>query len=471
MNGIFEPISPTAGVHFHEDLIRRYDVPGPRYTSYPTAALFREDFGPGSYRQSATESGGAPGRGPLSLYFHLPFCARVCYYCACNKIITANRSRADHYVDYLVRELRMHADLFGGDREVQQLHWGGGTPTFLSPDLMKRLMVETRQAFPFADDDTGEYSIEIDPREAGADTVELLRELGFNRMSIGIQDFDSKVQAAVNRPQTFDETAAVIAAARDQGYRSVSVDLIYGLPLQSEASFARTLDRVLALEPDRLVVFNYAHLPAMFKTQRQIDAEQLPAAEVKLAILGHTVDRLTRAGYEYIGMDHFARPDDELAEAQRNGALQRNFQGYSTHGDCELIGMGITAISMMEGSYCQNVRTVDAYCTRVDAGEIPVFRGLRLTAEDRLRRRVIMSLICNFRLKYADVENAYGINFQEHFSDELDRLRTMEEDGLVDLDSNGIAVTPAGRLLIRNICMVFDAYLKPDGQAGYSRTV
>ena len=329
-------------IDFDLDLIRRYDQSGPRYTSDPTAVEFHDGFGETEYR-AACERSNDSGR-PLSLYFHIPFCDTVCFYCACNKVATKDRSMAQPYLDRVYRELEMQRGLFGENRRVEQLHWGGGTPTFISSDQMRELMDVTRRWFALAGDEEGEYSIEIDPREADADTVGLLRRLGFNRMSLGVQDFDPKVQKAVNRIQTESETLAVLEAARAEGFRSISIDLIYGLPFQSVTGFQRTLERIAAFAPDRISVFNYAHLPARFMPQRRINEADLPAPQTKLDILKTTGERLAEAGYVYIGMDHFARPDDELALAQRGGTLYRNFQGYSTHADCDLIGIGVTSI-------------------------------------------------------------------------------------------------------------------------------
>ena len=453
-------------VRFDSELIRRYDRAGPRYTSYPTAVQFHERFGEAEYRAAARESNA--GARPLSLYFHLPFCDTVCYYCACNKIVTKDRSRAAPYLQCLYKEIEMQAELFDPARKVEQLHWGGGTPTFLSHAEMGALMEVTDRHFRRVED--GEYSIEIDPREVAADTIAFLRGLGFNRLSLGVQDFDPRVQKAVNRIQGEAETLAVIDAARASGFRSVSVDLIYGLPHQNVASFAATVDKVIAAAPDRLSVFNYAHLPERFKPQRRIDAADLPSPAEKLAILEDTIERLSRAGYVYIGMDHFARPDDELAAAQREGTLYRNFQGYSTHADCDLVAMGITAIGMLGDSYSQNVRTEAEYFERIDSGRLPVFRGLRLSADDRLRRAVISRLICHFRLDYAPLESEFGIDFAEYFAPELQHLRAMESDGLLRLSGQGMEVSLAGRLLIRNICMVFDRYL-PATRTGYSKVI
>ena len=450
-------------------LIARYDQSGPRYTSYPTAVQFHEGFGNADYERIARESN-ASGR-PLSLYFHIPFCDTICFYCACNKVATKDRSKGGEYLRRLHREIALQAELFDSDRPVAQLHWGGGTPTFISHDEMRELMRVTGEHFQLLPDDQGEYSIEIDPREATAETVALLREIGFNRMSLGVQDFDERVQRAVNRIQSEAETLAVLEAARREGFRSVSIDLIYGLPHQTPESFERTLDRVIAAGPDRLSVFNYAHLPQIFKPQRRIDARDLPPPEVKLEILHLTARKLAEAGYVYIGMDHFARPDDELAVAQREGTLYRNFQGYSTHADCDLIGLGITSIGMVGNCYAQNLKDLESYYQRIDAGELAVFRGLELSEEDQLRRAVITQLICNFELDFGEVEARWSIDFKRHFASELERLRPMEDDGLLELTDSGIRVLPVGRMLIRNICMVFDAYLKEDGSQRFSKVI
>jgi len=456
-------------VVFDAELIRRYDKAGPRYTSYPTAVQFRESFGEAGYRAvaEASNTGGAP----LSLYFHLPFCDTVCYYCACNKIVTKNRKRTAPYLERLFREIELQGALFDRSRPVDQLHWGGGTPTFLSIDEMRALMRKTREHFRLRDDDSGEYSIEVDPREANAEIIALLRELGFNRLSLGVQDFDPTVQKAVNRIQSEAETFAVLDAARATGFRSVNMDLIYGLPHQTVASFAATLDKVIDAGPDRLSVFNYAHLPELFKTQRQIDTASLPAPGEKLAILQHTIERLTAAGYVYIGMDHFARPDDELAVAQREGSLYRNFQGYSTHADCDLVAMGITAIGKVGDSYSQNVKTLDEYSTLLDAGHLPVFRGIVLSHDDKLRRAIITQLICHFELNYARIEQTFNVRFRDYFTAELDALQAMQADGLLEVGAHSIVVRPVGKLLIRNICMVFDTYLRAAHKQRFSKVI
>jgi oxygen-independent coproporphyrinogen-3 oxidase len=457
-------------IDFDLDLIRRYDQSGPRYTSYPTALEFHDGFGEPEYRRACVRSNDS-GR-PLSLYFHIPFCDTVCFYCACNKVATKDRSRAQPYLDRVYEELKMQSALFNGDRRVEQLHWGGGTPTFISRDQMRELMENTRRQFRWADDEVGEYSVEIDPREADAETVSLLRRLGFNRMSLGVQDFDPRVQKAVNRIQTEVETLVVLEAARSEGFRSISIDLIYGLPLQTVDSFLRTLERILKLAPDRLSVFNYAHLPQRFLPQRRIDEADLPSPRAKLDILKVTGDLLSDAGYVYIGMDHFARPDDELALAQQNGSLYRNFQGYSTHADCDLIGIGVTSIGKVDNSYSQNRRTLGEYYADIDAGRLPIFRGIELSLDDEIRRDVITRLICNSALDFSAVEKTWGIELAAYFRDALPKLEPMREDGLLELDEHGIRILAKGRLLIRSICMVFDAYLAAkEGAVGFSKVI
>ncbi|WP_096462785.1 oxygen-independent coproporphyrinogen III oxidase [Sulfurifustis variabilis] len=455
---------------FDPALLARYDKSGPRYTSYPTAVQFHPGFDEQAYRAQAAATNRGEGR-PLSLYVHLPFCARLCFYCACNKIVTKNRSRAAPYLERLHEEIALQGALFDPARTVDQLHWGGGTPTFIADDEMRALMRATREHFRLRDDDRGEYSIEVDPREVRPGTLALLRELGFNRLSLGVQDFDPKVQAAVNRIQSEEQTLGVLREARALGFRSINMDLIYGLPHQTVASFTRTLETVIAASPDRLSVFNYAHLPELFMPQKRIRAEDLPSPQAKLDILQATIERLTASGYEYIGMDHFARPDDELAVAQRSGSLYRNFQGYSTHADCDLVGLGITAIGKIGETYSQNVRTLEEYDARIDAGRLAVFRGIELDADDRLRRDVITGLICHFTLDIPAVERTHGIRFAEYFAPELATLAGMAEDGLVALSPGRIDVLPAGMLLVRNVCMVFDKYLRRQQEQRYSRVI
>ncbi len=459
-------------VRFDAELIQRYDKSGPRYTSYPTAVQFQTSFGADRYVAWTEHTNGEPIPRPLSLYFHIPFCDTVCFYCACNKIATKDRGKAVPYLQHLYKEIAMQGALFDRDRTVDQLHWGGGTPTFISHDQMRELMEITGEHFSLRDDDQGEYSIEIDPREADRETVALLREIGFNRMSLGVQDFDERVQKGVNRIQSYDETMEVLQAARAEGFKSVSVDLIYGLPFQSAESFDATLDLIIEASPDRMSLFNYAHLPEIFKPQRRINAEDLPSPAEKLRILQLSIQRLTEAGYVFIGMDHFAKPDDELAVAQRRHTLYRNFQGYSTHANCDLVGMGITSIGMVGDTYSQNAKTLDAYYQSLDRNELPIMRGVELDEDDLLRRQVITELICHFELTFAQIERAFEIRFKEYFRTELSDLEPMREDGLLYLDEAGIKVTPAGKLLIRNICMVFDRYLRaPSSKQRFSKVI
>jgi len=454
---------------FDIELIRRYDKSGPRYTSYPTAVQFHEGFVETDYRAVAART--HPQGGPLSLYFHIPFCDTLCFYCACNKIATKNRKHAAPYLASLFKEIEMQGALFDRSRKVDQLHWGGGTPTFISHEQMTALMAKTREQFNLHDDDSGEYSIEIDPREVKNDTIKLLRELGFNRMSLGVQDFDPRVQKAVNRVQTEVQTFAVLDQAKAEGFKSVSVDLIYGLPLQSLQGFAQTVDKVIAAGPDRLSVFNYAHLPEMFTPQRRILEADLPSASEKLDILQMTNERLMQAGYVYIGMDHFSKPDDELAVAQREGSLYRNFQGYSTHAECDLVAMGVTSIGRVGNTYSQNVKTLDEYTALLDAGKLPVYRGVELNDDDILRREVITKLICQFELDMAVIERQFNIDFAADFAPEMAAARQMERDGLLMIDGNMIRVLPVGRLLIRNVCMVFDRYLREQTEQRFSKVI
>jgi oxygen-independent coproporphyrinogen-3 oxidase len=457
-------------VVFDEELIRRYDQAGPRYTSYPTALQFDEAIGEPEYRRLAEASNIGEAR-PISIYIHIPFCDTVCYYCGCNKVVTKNRDKAVPYMDHLKQEIIMQGDLFDYQRKVEQLHWGGGTPTFLSHEQMTDLMNCTAEHFTLLDDDSGEYSIEIDPREVTPETIRVLRDLRFNRLSLGVQDFDPRVQKAVNRVQSEEQTWQALTAARDSGFRSISVDLIYGLPLQTVDSFASTLDKVIDAGPDRLSVFNYAHLPKLFKPQRRINEADLPSAAEKLGIMQMTIERLQQAGYVYIGMDHFARPDDELTLAQQNGTLHRNFQGYATHADSDLVAMGITGIGNIGNSYSQNVKTLDEYYQHIDSGVLPVFRGMLLDFDDLLRREVIMQLICQFRLEFAPVEARFKIDFGEYFADELQALQLMQDDGLLTISDKSIEVQPVGRLLIRNICMIFDRYLEEQPAQRFSRVI
>lgn len=457
-------------VVFDPELIRRFDVSGPRYTSYPTADRLVEAFDAQALEQWLHKRSLGGVVRPLSLYFHIPFCNTICYYCGCNKIITKDHGRSAKYLKYLAKEIALQAAHIEGSREVTQLHLGGGTPTFLSHDEMRGLMDSVRQHFTLKPG--GEYSIEVDPRKVDFETVALLAELGFNRMSLGVQDFDPEVQQAVNRIQSFDETKLVLDAARATGFRSVSIDLIYGLPKQNVISFDRTLEQVIELAPDRISLYSYAHLPAIFKPQRRIDAALLPNPDGKLQILQLAIDRLTEAGYVYIGMDHFARPDDELAVAQRQGRLHRNFQGYSTQSECDLLAFGVSAIAGIGPIYAQNHKVIDDYYDALDRDELPVMRGIELSADDVLRRAIIQALMCHFELSIESIEIAHLIRFDDYFADELVDLRDMEAAGLLEISDGWITVQPAGRMLVRVIAMVFDRYLRADRERKrYSRVI
>ena len=460
-----------SSVLFDAQLIRRYDKAGPRYTSYPTAVAFTT-FTEDEYKAHAYLSNEDPIPLPLSLYFHIPFCDTICFYCACNKIATKDRSLSERYLRYLFKEIEMQAALYDPDRQVEQLHWGGGTPTFLNHEEMRALMTKTRQHFRLYDNDEGDYSIEIDPRSVTTETIQVLREIGFNRFSLGVQDVNERVQIAVNRVQPIEQTQAVIEACRQYGANSISVDLIYGLPFQTVESFRETLDTILELSPDRLSIFNYAHLPHLFKPQRRINEDDLPTADTKLQIMQLAVEHLTAQGYVYIGMDHFAKPDDELALAQANGTVHRNFQGYTTHADCDLIAMGVSSISSVAESYSQNAKTLDEYYAALDKNQFPVIRGITLTDDDVIRREVIQQLACHFQLSFADIEKQFNLKFADYFAQELNELAAMAQDGLLGLDAEGLVVTPRGRFLIRNICMVFDVSLRAaNAQTRFSKVI
>ncbi len=460
----------TENFVFDPQIIRRFDVNGPRYTSYPTADRFVEAFDAEAAKLWLGKRNIGGISRPLSLYFHIPFCNTICYYCACNKIITKDHGRSAKYLKYLAREIALQSEYLDGEHEVIQLHWGGGTPTFLSHDEMRQLMGATREHFKLLDG--GEYSIEVDPRKVDAATVALLGELGFNRMSVGVQDFDETVQKAVNRIQTEEETASVIDNARANGFKSISVDLIYGLPHQSVERFGQTLFKVLRLNPGRIALYNYAHLPTVFKPQRRIREADLPSAATRLDLLTLAIRTLTRAGYQYIGMDHFARPDDDLAQAQRIGHLHRNFQGYSTRAECDLVAIGISAIGAVGPSYVQNVKTLDEYYDRLDQREFPVLRGIEHSADDLVRRAVIMALMCQFAVSMDSIGIAYLIDFKRYFAAELAELRELQAMGLVEGDREWITVTARGRLLVRAIAMVFDRYLREaQSRARYSKVI
>lgn len=452
-----------------EPLIRRYDLSGPRYTSYPTAVEFIAEYDAGQMAEAAARSQ-ASGR-PLSLYTHLPFCAHLCYYCACNKVITKKYDKAMPYVERVLKEAAMQAKLFGANRPIEQLHWGGGTPTFLPREVMQHLMAGYADLFNLQSGADRDYSVEIDPREVDDDTLATLWELGFNRISLGVQDINPQVQKAVNRIQPREMTEAVLNEARRLGFRSINLDLIYGLPFQTPESFAATLEAVLEMSPDRLSIFSYAHLPDRFYPQTRIQADTLPSPQQKLTMLHNTINRLLDAGYEYIGMDHFAKPDDSLAVAQREGRLHRNFQGYTTHSDCDLVALGVSAIGQTDDAYFQNNHDLPAWETAIDNGELAIIKGVALTRDDRLRRWVIGQLICQFRLDRKQFAQMWQEDFDRYFADEMKRLAPMIADGLVTDDGNTLQVQPAGRLLIRAICQIFDLYRKEGASQRFSRII
>ncbi|MBS0432972.1 MAG: oxygen-independent coproporphyrinogen III oxidase [Proteobacteria bacterium] len=460
-------------VEFDPLLMARYDVPAPRYTSYPTAPQFHAGFGEAQLREAAVASNQA--NTPLSLYVHVPFCWSPCFYCGCTRVITRDVRKADQYLEYLQREIAMTAPLFDAGRTVRQLHLGGGTPNFLDIPRLEALMHHLAAHFHFAMDSEGvEAGIEVDPRFADFDYVCELGALGFNRISIGVQDFDPAVQAAINRVQTVAQTFEVLEAARAADFDSVNLDLIYGLPRQTLAGFSQTLDHVIGLAPDRVAVYGYAHLPRLFKAQRQIDAADLPDAAMRLRLFGLALEKLCGAGYVYVGMDHFARPDDELVQAQRQGTLQRNFQGYSTRGDCDIMGLGMSAIGRIGNSYSQNARDLPGYYLALDNGRLPVVRGIALDADDVVRRAAINQLMCHGMLDMGAFGERHGIVFVDYFAAELERLRQLEADGLVELDPETLRVTSHGRLLLRNVAVCFDAYLSRETQPlqpRYARSV
>lgn len=450
--------------------LRRFDVPGPRYTSYPTADRLVEAFGNDSYVEALAARQSAPALAALSLYVHLPFCASVCYYCACNKVITKDQERSAEYLKYIAREVDLVSEKLTGTREVEQLHFGGGTPTFLTNDELSQLMALLTSRFPLAE--RGEFSIEVDPRSTPADKVRRLAELGFNRMSVGVQDFDADVQRAVNRIQSYELTRGTIDAARESGFRSVNMDLIYGLPKQTRSTFHRTLDQVLELAPERIALYHYAHLPDRFKPQRRIESADLPSPEEKLHIMLDAIQRLNAAGYHYIGMDHFAKGEDDLARAQRQGRLHRNFQGYSTRPDCDLVGLGVSAISKIGPTYSQNVRTLEEYYDRLNADMLPVARGVALDRDDLLRRAVIMALMCHFEVSKESIATSHLIDFDGYFATELSELKLFQDEGLVENTPEWVTVTPKGKLLVRAVAMTFDKYLRADQRARrYSKIV
>jgi oxygen-independent coproporphyrinogen-3 oxidase len=453
---------------FDPELVARYDVAGPRYTSYPAAPHFHAGFGEAELRAAALASNQGPEPRPLSIYVHVPFCLSPCFYCGCTRLITHDTSKSGPYLERLYKEIERVSALFDRGRKVGQLHFGGGTPNFLDARQMAELLDFLAQRFSFSDETQREFGIEVDPRWCAPDYVRMLARHGFNRISVGIQDFDPEVQRAVNRIQSVDQTRAVLDAARESGFRSTSVDLIYGLPKQTVEKFAHTLDQVIALTPDRVACYAYAHLPERFKAQRQIKAADLPDAATRLKLLGLSVDKLTAAGYRYIGMDHFARPSDDLAVAQDHGTLQRNFQGYSTHGDCDLIGFGMSSISHVGATFSQNARDLPHYYAAIDAGRLPVVRGLKLDEDDAIRADAIQQLMCHGVLDIGAFERRHRLDFAAYFAGEIERLRGLEHDGLIEVTADRLTVTARGRFLLRIIAMCFDAHLHR-GEAAETR--
>jgi oxygen-independent coproporphyrinogen-3 oxidase len=444
-------------VCFDLELIQRYDGRGPRYTSYPTALQFSDKLTVDDYIANAKASNASGA--PLSLYFHIPFCHTLCYYCGCNKIVTRNQERVSSYMTNLYREIDMQAELFDRSRVVEQLHFGGGTPTYLDEAQLRDLFRKIGASFTLDDSDKRQYSIEVDPRTVDGDGIRLLTELGFNRLSLGIQDFEPKVQEAVNRMQSADEVTSLLDASRTAGFKSISFDLIYGLPHQTVTTFDRTLDTVIDMRPDRFAVYNYAHLPQRFKGQRMINAEDIPAPQTKLDILESTIEKLTGAGYVYIGMDHFALPDDELVTARRNGTLQRNFQGYSTHRYCDLVGMGVSSISSIGNVFSQNSVTTMEYESLIENEQLPVRKGIAVDDDDLIRADAIQSLMCYDELVFDEFNARNGVDFADYFAAEIGRLKPLSEDDLVKVSDSSIRITPKGRLLLRNIAMTFDRYI------------
>lgn len=454
------------------ELLRRYDVAGPRYTSYPTADRFVEAFTADDYTQALQQrrSGAAALVLPLSLYVHIPFCESLCYYCACNKIITKHHERAAEYLRYLSREVDLHTAQLGVGQTVTQLHLGGGTPTFLSDDELRALMGMLRRNFSLAPG--GEYSIEVDPRTIDASRLDTLAELGFNRLSFGVQDFDPAVQKAVHRVQPAEQVFALVAAARQRGFDSINVDLIYGLPQQTPESFERTIAQVVELRPDRIALYAYAHLPERFKPQRRIAAAELPGAAAKVEMLSRSLATFIGAGYVYVGMDHFALPNDPLAVAKRQGRLHRNFQGYSTQPDCDLIALGVSSIGRIGATYSQNAKTLEEYYDALDHGHFPVVRGLALSRDDLVRRAVIMALMCQGQVLFESINLAFLIDFHSYFATEMDAVQKLTEQGLLTVDDSGIQVTANGWFFVRAAAMVFDRYLQTDrNRARFSKII
>ena len=447
-----EPISP--------ELLRRFDVSGPRYTSYPTADRFVEAFSPEEYRIALAQRASDAPAVPFSLYVHIPFCESLCYFCACNKLVTRHHDRAAPYLRYLGRELDLHTAALGLGQKVTQLHLGGGSPTFLSDDELRSLMAMLGRGFNLVAG--AEFAIEVDPRTVDAARLDTLAELGFNRLSFGVQDFDPAVQQAIHRIQPVEQVMALVQSARTRGFDSINLDLIYGLPKQTPESFSGTLEQLLQMRPDRVALYAYAHLPERFKAQRRIPAAQLPDASTKLAMLSRSIAAMLAAGYVYVGMDHFALPNDPLAVAKRQGRLHRNFQGYSTQPDRDLIGLGVSAIGRVGATYSQNAKTLEEYYDALDQGRFPVVRGLALSRDDLVRRAVIMALMCQGGFLFESIDLAFLVRSKTYFSKELDTLGELQDQGLVTVDDSGVQVTATGWFFVRAVAMVFDRALQSD---------
>lgn len=455
--------------YLDKTLIHKYGIAGPRYTSYPTAVQFHERFTAADY-EAALRASNAKGR-DLSLYIHIPFCEHVCYYCGCNKIITRNHAQASEYLRYLELDISRQAALIDSTRRVVQLHFGGGTPTFLSPDEIRHILALLHDHFRFALENEGEYSIEIDPRTVDDAYLKALRDMGFNRVSFGVQDIDPDVQRAINRVQPLEDIRNMVASARAHGYHSISCDLIYGLPLQTRARFEATIEAIIDLSPDRLALFNYAHMPQLFGAQKQMNAADMPSPAEKLDILDMSIERLTAAGYEFIGLDHFAKPEDSLVQHQKNGTLYRNFQGYSTFSNCDLIGFGVSAIAMLENYYSQHEKARSRYYQALDAGGLPVLRGVTLNKDDHIRQYCITQIMCNLHLDLHAVGDKFEIDAKQYLAKEWQALAELAQDGLITLTDTTLDVLPPGRLLIRNIAMTFDAYLTAGSNKRFSQAI
>lgn len=444
------------------ELLARFDVPGPRYTSYPTADRFVEAFSQADLNQALEfrKQGVGQKNGPLSIYVHIPFCESLCYYCACNKIITKHHEKAAPYLRYLTQEVALYTAAMGMGQSVSQLHLGGGTPTFLSDEELGELMAMLKRSFSLTAG--GEYSVEVDPRTVNKERLAFLFELGFNRLSFGVQDFDPEVQKAVHRIQPATQVFALVASARKIGFESINIDLIYGLPKQTPESFDRTLTQVNELRPDRIALYAYAHLPERFKPQRRILSTELPPAASKIDMLSRSMDALMNAGYVYVGMDHFALPEDALAVAKRQGRLHRNFQGYSTQPDCDLVGLGVSAIGRMGGTYCQNAKTMAEYVDMLEHGQLPIVKGLALSRDDMIRRAWIMTIMCQGQIDFASFNEAWLIDVKKYFAPEFSQLESLQTQALVELTEAGLQVTAIGWFFVRGVAMLFDKYLQTD---------